>query len=222
MLAILCTILEPMSHTVAITLDNTLPEMERICLALSRHPRLNVEVGLASQKTTLPHLTPLEWGLIWALKPLYDHHLLLPKPLILRTGLQTIDLSGHLPEVCSGQWTGPKYLDANETLAFEIEAFVPDGYSERDLWGAYREGLDLDRQTLIRQGHENLEIGPSTRALMFDLNGEGQLTLYGQMGRFYRGTVYPLVCAINACQGWPTDLGLEECVFQAFDFATHP
>lgn len=96
--------------------------------------------------------------------------------------------------------------------------FIPDGYSERDVWGAYREvyeGEPFIRIVKVRQGihrypDPKLLDGTNFCDIGFESDQDsGRVVVMSAIDNLVKGTAGHALQCLNIAQGWDETLGLE-------------
>ena len=95
---------------------------------------------------------------------------------------------------------------------------LPDGYSERDVWGAYREvyaDMPFIRIVKVKKGiHRNpdpkLLDGTNYCDIGFELdNDTGRVVIMTAIDNLVKGTAGHAIQSLNISKGWDETLGLE-------------
>ncbi len=98
------------------------------------------------------------------------------------------------------------------------QAFLMDGLSERDVWGAYREAYREEPFVRLVKGSRGIYRLPDPRILDgsnfcdigFELDPDsGRLVVVSALDNLVKGTAGHALQALNAAMGWPETLGLE-------------
>ncbi|PYE53323.1 N-acetyl-gamma-glutamyl-phosphate reductase [Deinococcus yavapaiensis] len=96
--------------------------------------------------------------------------------------------------------------------------FIPDGYSERDVWGAYREVYGDEpfirivkvRQGIHRYPDPKLLDGTNFCDIGFETDQEsGRVVVMSAIDNLVKGTAGHALQSLNIAQGWDETLGLE-------------
>jgi LysW-gamma-L-alpha-aminoadipyl-6-phosphate/LysW-L-glutamyl-5-phosphate reductase len=99
-----------------------------------------------------------------------------------------------------------------------IQMWIPDGYSERDVWGAYREVYGKEpfvrivkvRKGIHRYPDPNLLDGSNFCDIGFEIDEEtGRVVLMTAIDNLVKGTAGHAIQSLNIAQGFEETLGLE-------------
>ncbi len=117
----------------------------------------------------------------------------------------------------------PLHLSAISTprvrgILTTIQAWVPDGYSERDVWGAYREVYADEPFIRIVKAQKGIHRYPDPKLLDgtnfcdigFEMDTEtGRVVLMSAIDNLVKGTAGHAIQCLNIAQGWDERTGLE-------------
>jgi LysW-gamma-L-alpha-aminoadipyl-6-phosphate/LysW-L-glutamyl-5-phosphate reductase len=96
--------------------------------------------------------------------------------------------------------------------------FIPDGYSERDVWGAYRECFGSEPFIRIVKAKKGIHRNPDPKLLDgtnycdigFELdNDTGRVVVMSAIDNLTKGTAGHAIQSLNITQGWDETLGLD-------------
>lgn len=98
------------------------------------------------------------------------------------------------------------------------QLWIPDGYSDRDVWGAYREVYGKEpfirivkvRKGIHRYPDPKLVSGTNYCDIGFEIdNDTGRLVVMSAIDNLMKGTAGHAIQSLNIAQGWEETLGLE-------------
>lgn len=98
-----------------------------------------------------------------------------------------------------------------------MQAWVPDGYSERDVWGAYREVYGEEPFIRIVKAQKGIHRYPDPKLLdgtnFCDIGFEmdmdtGRVVLMSAIDNLVKGTAGHAIQSLNIAQGWDERIGL--------------
>jgi len=99
-----------------------------------------------------------------------------------------------------------------------LQLWIPDGYSDRDVWSAYREVYDSEpfirivkvRKGLHRYPDPKLLDGSNFCDIGFETDNEsGRVVVMSAIDNLVKGTAGHAIQCLNIAQGWEETLGLE-------------
>lgn len=99
-----------------------------------------------------------------------------------------------------------------------MQAWLPDGYSERDIWGAYREVYADEPFIRIVKAQKGIHRYPDPKLLDgtnfcdigFEMDTEtGRVVLMSAIDNLVKGTAGHAIQSLNIAQGWDERTGLE-------------
>ena len=114
----------------------------------------------------------------------------------------------HLTAIATDQVRG---------ILMTASAFIPDGYSERDVWGAFREAYGGEPFIRFVKGRKGIHRFPDPKLLEgtnfcdigFELDNEtGRVVIISALDNLVKGTAGHAMQCLNIARGWPETEGL--------------